>query len=285
MDNSTLSNFFVSWVGMSILGYILDNYRIIILFIIWFLVIITIGRVSEIRLKRRFYKIIYLIILIISFWTLPICIIYDIRNNFIDNFHRAFYNSENTFNNTFWFGNQVWKNPLDMWIYQEIIYDIKPDIIIECGTAKGGCALFYANLCDLLKNGKVITIDIEDFGGRPQHNRIIYIDGSSTSEEVFSKVKSLITKNDKVLVCLDSDHHKEHVLKELRLYSKIVSIGSYIVVEDTNINGHPVNSQYGEGPMEAVNEFLVNNNEFIVDRSREKYLMTFNPKGYLKKVR
>jgi cephalosporin hydroxylase len=268
---------------MSILSYsILDNIYIIILFLIWGLVIIIIQRVykSEIRMS---YKFVSLFILSFILWTLPIYINYDLRKNSIKYFHREFYNSRNQFT-TFWLAVPAAKNPLDMWVYQEIIYEIKPDVIVECGTAHGGSALFFANLFDLMKNGKVITIDIEDIKGRPQHDRIIYLHGSSTSEEIISKVKSLIRENDKVLVSLDSDHSKQHVLKELSLYSKLVSKGSYIVVEDTNINGHPVLPGYGEGPMEAVSDFLINNNDFIIDKSREKYLLTFYPKGWLKKV-
>ncbi len=87
------------------------------------------------------------------------------------------------------------------------------------------------------------------------------------------------------MAILDSDHHKEHVLRELEIYSKFVTRESYIIVEDTNINGHPVRSKFGPGPMEAVKEFLKMNDDFIIDRSREKFYLTFNPDGYLKKMK
>lgn len=261
---------------------LLDNYRLIIFIIIWLLFIFLI--IKLLKLKAS-YRSILIFILFITFWTLPIYLVYDIRNSSLYYFHKSFYNSGKTWLNTSWFGIESQKNPLDLWIYQEIIYEVKPDIIIECGTARGGSALYFANLLDLLNNGRVITIDIEDLGNLPKHSRIIYLKGSSTSREIFDKVKNLIKENDKVLVSLDSDHHKQHVLKELNLYNELVSKGSYIVVEDTNINGHPVYIAHGEGPMEAVNEFLKNNNDFIVDQSREKYFLTFNPNGYLKKIK
>ena len=167
----------------------------------------------------------------------------------------------------------------------EIIFEIKPDVIIECGTAKGGSALFLASMCDLVKNGKVITIDIKNIKGLPQHRRIKYLIGSSTSKEIIEKIKSLIRKNDKVMVVLDSNHTKPHVLNELRLYNKLVTKGNYLIVEDTQLNGHPVMTQFGPGPMEAVESFLKGNKDFIVDKTKEKFYMTWNPNGYLKKIK
>ena len=87
------------------------------------------------------------------------------------------------------------------------------------------------------------------------------------------------------MVILDSDHRKPHVLEELRIYGRLVPKGSYVVVEDSNINGHPVFPGYGPGPMEALEEFLAENKDFAIDETMEKHLMTFNPKGYLRKVR
>ena len=208
------------------------------------------------------------------------------EKNIVDEFHELYYYSYNwggTWDNTFWLGILTRKCPLDLWIYQEIIFEVKPDVMIECGTANGGSALFLASMCDLVNNGKVITIDIEDKEGRPTHKRIKYLLGSSTSIEVVEQVRKLISDKDKVMVILDSDHSKGHVLSELKIYSKFVTKGSYIIVEDTNINGHPVFLDFGPGPMEAVEEFLKENKDFSVDRSREKFYLTFNPKGFLQK--
>jgi len=90
--------------------------------------------------------------------------------------------------------------------------------------------------------------------------------------------------DEKAIVILDSDHGKEHVLDELRIYSRFVSRDSYLIVEDTNLNGHPVNPDFGPGPMEAVQDFLKNNDQFIIDKSREKFYLTFSPGGFLRRV-
>ena len=209
------------------------------------------------------------------------------ENEIIAQFHRFYFDYQifrGTWAKTFWFGVPVYKCPQDLWIYQEIIWELRPDIIIECGTADGGSALFMASILDLINNGDVITIDIEDRPDRPKHKRITYLVGSSTSDEVLEKVRWLIREEDSVMVVLDSDHSKAHVLDELFRYGKLVTRGSYLIVEDTNINGHPVAPYFGPGPMEAVEEFLKKNQNFAVDKGKEKFLLTFNPKGYLRKV-
>lgn len=187
--------------------------------------------------------------------------------------------------NTFWLGVLTRKCPTDFWIYQEIIFELKPDVIIECGTAHGGSALFLASMCDLVNNGKVITIDIADMKGRPKHKRIKYLHGSSISAAIVEQVKKLVTPKDKVMVILDSDHRKAHVLNELKIYGELVTKGSYLVVEDTVLNGHPVYPEFGPGPMEAVEEFLEGNKAFVADGDKEKFYLTFNPRGYLRKVK
>ena len=205
--------------------------------------------------------------------------------NIINQFHVLYYNSlSQTWNNTYWMGIPVLKCPLDLWIYQEIIFKTRPDIIIECGTAKGGSALYLASVCDLVNNGRVITVDIEDNKDKPKHKRITYLLGSSISKQIIEKIKKLVG-NKKIMVILDSDHSKQHVLSELKIYSKFVTKGSYLVVEDTNINNHPVLSNFGPGPMEALKEFLKENKNFIIDKEKEKFYLTFNPKGYLKKIK
>jgi cephalosporin hydroxylase len=100
---------------------------------------------------------------------------------------------------------------------------------------------------------------------------------------VLLRVKNLIHEGDRVLVVLDSDHGKTHVCEELCAYCPLVSIGSYVIAEDTNVNGHPILPQFGPGPMEAVEEFLKMNTNFAIDRSGEKHLLTFNPCGYLRR--
>lgn len=201
-------------------------------------------------------------------------------------FHILYYHSsERTWHQTYWLGQEVEKNPFDLWVLQEIIYETRPDLIIEAGTWKGGSAFYMASICDQINHGQVVTIDIEEQPRRPQHPRIRYLLGSSTSQQITDQIKSLIKPNDRVMVDLDSDHHKEHVLRELRIYSKLVTKGMYLVVEDTNTNGHPVGLPFSPGPMEALEEFFKENSDFVSDRSREKFFVTFNPKGYLRKIR
>lgn len=182
-----------------------------------------------------------------------------------------------------WLGVPAIKCPLDLWIYQEIIFEVRPDVIIECGTADGGSAYFLASMCDLVNNGRVITIDIKGGRDRPEHKRIRWLVGSSISGETVDQVKKLIRDTDNIMVILDSDHRKEHVLNELRIYSKLVTQGSYIIVEDTIVNGHPILPDFGPGPMEAVEEFLKGNSDFSIDKNRERFYLTFNPRGYLRR--
>jgi cephalosporin hydroxylase len=184
---------------------------------------------------------------------------------------------------TRWLGVRTDKCPLDLWIYQELLHELKPDLIVETGTAFGGSALYFASLCDLLGHGRVLTIDVQEQEGWPEHPRLEYFRGSSIAPETLEHVRRRADAAETVLVVLDSDHRKEHVLEELRLYAPLVTPGSYIVVEDTILNGHPVSPEFGPGPMEATEEFLRAEPSFKSDRSREKLYLTFNPKGYLRR--
>lgn len=204
----------------------------------------------------------------------------------VEQFHKLYYDTGTmgkTWSETYWMGARVAKCPFDLWVYQELLYELRPDLIIECGTLYGGSAAYLASLCDLLDQGRILTIDVHPREGRPEHDRITYITGSSTDDGIVARVKGEIQPDDTVLVILDSDHRKTHVLDELRTYHDIVTPGSYVIVEDTNINGHPVAPEFGPGPMEALEAFLQENDDFEIDKSREKFYLTFNPKGYLKK--
>lgn len=181
----------------------------------------------------------------------------------------------------FWLGREISKSPLDSWIYQEILWETRPDVLIECGTGRGGSAFFFASIFDLIGKGEIITIDINDVN--IEHHRVTKIQGSSVSDEVFQKIKNM-TRGKKVMAVLDSDHTKKHVLKEMELYSQLVTSGQYMVVEDSNINNHPVLPGWGPGPMEAIKKFMKGRQDFIVDSSREKFGATFYPKGFLKKL-
>lgn len=181
-------------------------------------------------------------------------------------------------------GIPVIKCPLDLWIYQEIVNEIKPDLIIETGTYFGGSAYFLAGLCDLMNKGEIISIDIDPKPNLPQHKRITYLKGSSISEDILKQVRERAKNKRNVIVMLDSDHRKDHVLEELRKYSPLVTPGSYLIVEDTYLNGHPWAPGHGPGPMEAVNEFLAQSKDFEIDLTREKFVLTMHPRGFLKRA-
>lgn len=205
----------------------------------------------------------------------------------VDAFHEIYYDAadhEGTWKNTFWLGVPTEKCPLDLWIYQEILHQVRPDLIVETGTRWGGSALFLASMCDILESGSVMTIDIDVPGDRPVHDRIEYLSGSSTDPAIRKLVETRAASAKSVLVVLDSDHSRDHVLAELHAYAPLVTAGSYVVVEDTNINGHPVLPDWGPGPMEAMEEFLRETNDFVIDREREKFLLTFNPRGFLRRL-
>ncbi len=201
----------------------------------------------------------------------------------IDKFHELYHN--NHIGKSKWLGFNVTKSPIDCWAYQEIIFETQPDVIIECGTGEGGGTLFFACMLDFMGKGKIYSVDVDNLRRKlPYHPKIQYIAGSSVEDEVVKLIKQEIKSTDRVMVNLDSNHHKEHVLQEMKIYGALVTKGCYMIVEDGNINGHPVAVGWGEGPYEAVDEFLKENKNFVIDKSREKMLVTFNPNGYLLKA-
>lgn len=195
-------------------------------------------------------------------------------NQIIHEFNDYYYKSA-VWNRTTWLGVKCLKYPTDLWIYQELIFEIKPDVIIETGTFKGGTSLFLANICDLIGKGKVISVDVEKHDV-PSHPRITYFIGDSTSKKIETQIKSLIKADDVVMAILDSGHIREHVLEEMSIYGRLVTKGSYLIVEDTNEQG-------GSQALQAVNQFQDENDTFTIDSSREKFLLSANPKGWLRK--
>ena len=172
-----------------------------------------------------------------------------------EQFHVKFYNSQQWASMT-WLGIPMLQNPNDSQVMQELLFEIKPDVIIEAGTFCGATALYYATIMDQIKPlCKIFTIDIAP---QPQvkdaakfmvwKKHVFPITGSSVDPAVVDQIKKQIPNNAVVLVTLDSDHHHDHVLKELQIYSQFVTPGSYLVLQDTNINGHPVFPTYGPGP-------------------------------------
>lgn len=206
----------------------------------------------------------------------------------VDEFHRVYYNARYqglTWGNTRWLGVPTLKCPLDLWLYQEIVHELRPDYIVETGTAHGGSALYLASICDLVNHGNIFTIDIRSQSNWPRHPRVTYLIGSSTSPEMERYVFEQIGTGKKVLVILDSDHSRAHVLREMEIYSQLVPVGGYLIVEDTIVTGDPIAKESQPGAREAVFEFLARRNDFVIDRQMEKLLVSFNRHGYLKRLR
>jgi cephalosporin hydroxylase len=206
----------------------------------------------------------------------------------INEFH-IHYEKSRIWEKTKWLGVPCYKLPFDAFILQELIWKIQPDFVIETGTAKGGAAVFYATILEMIGKGEVITCDIEMKFNRmtiPKKldKRILYICGGSTNPLVFEKIKRK-TKGKNNIVILDSDHSYDHVRQEMSMYSTLVPVDSYMVVEDTHVSGHPVPWKWGKGPYEAVEDFLKVNDNWEADYEMEKYMMTFNPKGYLRRIK
>ena len=191
-----------------------------------------------------------------------------------------------------WFQNvPIGKNPLDLWMMQQIIYETQPEFIVETGTYMGGSALYWAHTLNGmgLENSRVFTMDIGDFtktaARHPLWKKYItFRKGSSVDPAIVAEIAQL-TKGHRTLVTLDSDHSMEHVLNELRAYAPMVNKGSYLIVEDTNLDGVPVLPEGGPGPMAAVLKFLKDggSKNFEQDVSREAFVMTFQPGGWLKR--
>ena len=197
--------------------------------------------------------------------------------------HDVFYESA-AWTKATWLGAQALKNPLDLWVYQEILHETRPELIVETGTYRGGSALFLASMCDLLGVGEIVSIDIEPVReDYPEHPRVTYLGGrSSTDPEVVSEIRARAAGRP-ILVVLDSDHSQAHVEAELAAYAPIIPVGCYLIVEDSNIG--QIRKDLLPGPLQAVGAFLGRTDEFVVDREREKFLITFNPSGYLRRVR
>lgn len=210
----------------------------------------------------------------------------------IREFHRIWHYSNVWRERVKWLGVSVQQNPMDMWVIQEIIFERKPDYLIETGTNMGGSALYFANIFDAIGHGKVITIDIEN-KCKITHPRIVKILGDSISLKTELRIRDLV-KGGRCIVFLDSLHNENHVLREMEIFSDFVKTGDYLIVADTNLNGHPVAYGYTEeingknyygSPYEAVKKFLKVNPDFVVDKSKEKFLYTEFPNGFLRRVR
>lgn len=202
-------------------------------------------------------------------------------------------------NNFSWLGRPMIQLPMDAMAMQEIIWAVKPDLIVETGVAHGGSVVLSASMLELLGQGEVLGVDIEirahnrqAIESHPMAHRIRLIEGSSTAPEVVAQVRAAAAGKRRVLVFLDSNHTHEHVLAELNAYADLVSVGSYCVVFDTFVEDMPddyvwTERPWGKGnnPKTAVWEYLRSHPEFQIDKSVEdKLLVTSAPDGFLRRV-
>jgi cephalosporin hydroxylase len=196
-----------------------------------------------------------------------------------------------------WMGRPIIELPQDILAMQEIIWDVKPDLIVETGVARGGSLIFYASMLELLGgDGHVIgvEIDLRDYNrphivSHPMFKRITILEGSSVDPVIAERVHELAAGRRRVMVLLDSNHVHAHVLQELKLYSPLVKKGSYLVVFDTVIEDLPPHYfpdrpwDVGNNPQTAVREFLASNDRFVVDHEIDnKLLISCAPGGFLK---
>jgi len=224
----------------------------------------------------------------------------DLSIDFIANTAKANY----TYNFS-WLGRPIIQLPQDIIALQEIIWDVKPDMIIETGIAHGGSLIFSASMltllesCGEIENGKVLGIDIDirvhnkkAIEAHPMSKKITMFQGSSIDESMIAKVKEFAQKGKKIMVILDSNHTHDHVLAELKVYAHLASVGSYCCVFDTIIEDMPKGSfsnrpwDTGNNPKTAVWEYLKECNDFVIDKDIEnKILITVAPDGYLKRIK
>lgn len=198
-----------------------------------------------------------------------------------------------------WMGRPIIQYPQDIVIMQELIWDIKPDLIIETGIAHGGSLIFYASILELVGKGEILGIDIDirehnkkEILDHPMAKRIKMIQGSAIDPEIVKQVKQHAQGKKTVMVLFDSNHTHDHVLEELKAYADLTTVGSYCVVFDTVVEDLP-NDTYndrpwdvGSNPKTAVFEFLKTNSDFEIDKGIDnKILISVAPDGYLKRIK
>lgn len=199
-----------------------------------------------------------------------------------------------------WLGRPIIKLPTDIVLFQEIVWDVKPDLIVETGIAHGGSLILSASMLELIGgSGQVVGIDVdirkhnlEAIQRHPMFKRIALLEGSSTSPDIVRHVSEMAAGKRSVMVCLDSLHTHAHVLRELELYAPLVSVGSYLILPDTFIEWFPKGYyadrpwDVGNNPFTAMQEFLTRTEDFVIDRERsQKLLISEGFDGYLKRIK
>jgi cephalosporin hydroxylase len=208
----------------------------------------------------------------------PVPVPEELREEFIDAFWRS-----KTWEQTSWLGKWTGKAPTDLLAYQDLVFRVKPDWIIETRTGGGGRAFFLATVCDLLGNGRVLSIEDYPVDKLAEHPRISYLRRDPADERILDEVREIVGENPRALLILGAEK-RQNVLAAFRNLSGFVAKGSYAVIEDTILNGHPVWTGFGPGPREAAGD-IADEGKFVPDPALERYGLTFNPGGFLKRIR
>jgi cephalosporin hydroxylase len=189
------------------------------------------------------------------------------------------------FASTSWLGVPIWQNVLDLWTIQETIAEIRPALLIETGTHRGGSALFYAQLMELMGTGRVVTIDIVDVR-ELEHPRVDFLHGSSTDPAIVAQAREKASAADgPVMVILDGNHARDHVAEELELYGPMVTPGSVMLSQDGVIDEFWMFRDTRPGPLPANRDFLARHQEFEYDRERnERFMLSHHPLGWMRRL-
>ena len=202
----------------------------------------------------------------------------DLQTGFIEAYWRNL-----GWKKTSWLGRRVAHSPGDMVMYQELIAEVRPDWIIDLRTGDGGRAMFLASICALVEHGQVLSIDDREQQNLPEHPRVTYLTAPTSGDETAQKVREITGADARALVVLGTASGKRRMVNEFETYQSLVPVGSYVIVEETIVGGHPVWPSFGPGPFDAAQEIVATHPDFVVDPSCERYGLSFNPGGYLKR--
>ncbi|MDQ4055700.1 MAG: hypothetical protein M3237_23820 [Actinomycetota bacterium] len=190
-------------------------------------------------------------------------------------FQRVYHHAaRRTWQNVWYRGTRLHAYPTDLWVYQELLEEVKPSLVVQTGTYRGGTALFLADRLQIIGRGQVVTIDAEAESNRPQHPRLTYLTGPPTTGDIVEQVRGRLDASGPALFVLGTGGTRDEVLAELETYASLAPAGSVVIVEHTHL----------DGPAEAVREFLRSTSDFEVDTRGERHFLTANPSGFLRRV-
>jgi cephalosporin hydroxylase len=217
-----------------------------------------------------------------------LAVAYERRDNHPDipkEFQTSLILRTRNYSNVNWLGHPIWQPVLDLWTLQETIAEVKPALLIECGTFQGGSSLFFAHLMDLMGKGRVITVDIEKQHDLA-HPRITYLIGECSAPAIVQQIgDSARAAGGPVMVILDSDHSAANVTRELNAYAPMVTPGSFVHVQDGATDVLEVYARGRPGPLVATEAFLATHPEFVADTARSnRFIFTHHPKGWLRRT-